>query len=318
MTPHCPVCENPAKISDRFSKKRPDTTDNLFIHISCPRCGDYFISDAVFEYTLSYFGNPSKRKLLNLSSSLHFHNKPYIHQHNIESLLQTKPASIEQRAYSLLKSIKNKTEFMGQLTPFNPDDLALQAETWSYNDYEILSLLDYWVSKSITKREDDTIGITVSITPEGWSYIEQNDKTNTNSIQGFIAMWFKPKMTKVYEQAIAPAIISAGYSPIRVDKHQHNNDITEEIIAQIRRSKFLVSDYTGHRGGVYYEAGFARGLGLEVFMTCRKDNMKYLHFDVRQRICIEWTEDNLPDLKKQLTDKIEAILGRGPHIHGTP
>src|SRR5712672_2679134 len=34
----------------------------------------------------------------------------------------------------------------------------------------------------------------------------------------------------------------------------------DEIISQIRRSKFLIADFTGRRGGVYFEAGLAMGL----------------------------------------------------------
>ena len=37
--------------------------------------------------------------------------------------------------------------------------------------------------------------------------------------------------------------------------HEHINRIGDEIISQIRRSKFLIADFTGHRGGVYFEAG---------------------------------------------------------------
>jgi len=33
----------------------------------------------------------------------------------------------------------------------------------------------------------------------------------------------------------------------------------------------MICDLTGYRGGVYFEAGFAYGLGLEVIYTCRKD-----------------------------------------------
>ena len=44
--------------------------------------------------------------------------------------------------------------------------------------------------------------------------------------------------------------------------------IDDEIIGEIRRSRFLVADFThgdkGARGSVYYEAGFAYGLGLPV------------------------------------------------------
>ena len=33
--------------------------------------------------------------------------------------------------------------------------------------------------------------------------------------------------------------------------------IPSEIISEIKRSKFMIADLTGYRGGVYYEAGFA-------------------------------------------------------------
>ena len=33
-------------------------------------------------------------------------------------------------------------------------------------------------------------------------------------------------------------------------------------MAEIRRSRFVVADYTGQVNGVYFEAGFALGLGL--------------------------------------------------------
>jgi len=126
-------------------------------------------------------------------------------------------------------------------------------------------------------------------------------------------MWFDQSIAKIYNEAIAPAIEIAGYKPRRIDHIDHNNDITDEIISQIRRSKFIIADYTGQRGGVYYEAGFARGLGIEVFMTCKEDEIKDLHFDINHLNCIGWESDNLEEFKNRLANRIEAILGRGPH-----
>lgn len=61
-----------------------------------------------------------------------------------------------------------------------------------------------------------------------------------------------------------PAIKDAGYDAKRIDTVHHNNRIHDEVIAMLRRSKFVVADFTGQRGGVYFEAGFALGLGLQV------------------------------------------------------
>ncbi len=33
-------------------------------------------------------------------------------------------------------------------------------------------------------------------------------------------------------------------------------------------------------GGVYYEAGFARGLGIDVIYICHEDRMKTVHCDI--------------------------------------
>ena len=46
---------------------------------------------------------------------------------------------------------------------------------------------------------------------------------------------------------------------MRIDRHEHVNKIDDEIIAEIRRARFVVADFThgdtGGRGSVYYEAG---------------------------------------------------------------
>ena len=59
----------------------------------------------------------------------------------------------------------------------------------------------------------------------------------------------------------------------------------------------LSSDFTGNRGGVYYEAGFAHGLGLPVIFMCRDGDE--LHFDVRQYNCIFWKPDQLLKARKE-------------------
>ncbi len=124
-------------------------------------------------------------------------------------------------------------------------------------------------------------------------------------------MWFSDSVNDAW-QAIDNGIRNAGYKPFRVDQKQHNNKIDDEIIAGIRGSKFLVADLTGHRGGVYYEAGFAQGLGLEVIWLCRSTDMEKMHFDIRQYNTIFWEQDKLADLTKALKDRIEARFGHGP------
>jgi nucleoside 2-deoxyribosyltransferase len=123
---------------------------------------------------------------------------------------------------------------------------------------------------------------------------------------------------------------------VKIDNVEHVNDINDEIIAQIRRSRFMVCDLTGYRGGVYFEAGFAYGLGLEVIYTCRKDWTKEeilcdsagnkietlldgagkeiaikkegVHFDLVHRNRIEWVPDELEGFKTKLANRIKAVI----------
>jgi nucleoside 2-deoxyribosyltransferase len=66
---------------------------------------------------------------------------------------------------------------------------------------------------------------------------------------------------------------------------EHANKIDGEIIAEINRLTFMIADFTGHRGGVYFEAGIAMGLNVPVIWTCRKDDIANLHFGIRQYNC---------------------------------
>jgi hypothetical protein len=70
------------------------------------------------------------------------------------------------------------------------------------------------------------------------------------STQAFVAIWFADEMTPIYESGLRLAIERAGFRPMHIGRKEHANKIDDEIIAEIRRSAFLVADFTGHRGGV--------------------------------------------------------------------
>jgi len=146
------------------------------------------------------------------------------------------------------------------------------------------------------------------ISPKGLIYLE--GRRNVVSPTAFCAMWFSQEVLPLWEQVIDPAIRAAGYEPLRIDAKQHNGKIDDEIMASIRSARFVVSDFTGNRGGVYYEAGFAHGLGLPVIFMCREGDE--LHFDIRQYNCIFWQSDHLEDARERLKNRILATLGQGP------
>ena len=76
---------------------------------------------------------------------------------------------------------------------------------------------------------------------EGYLRLEDLANANTGSAQGFVAMWFNDSMETAYEQGFHAGIEAADYDPLRVDSVEHIGKIDDEIMAQIRRSRFVVA-----------------------------------------------------------------------------
>lgn len=156
------------------------------------------------------------------------------------------------------------------------------------------------------------IGDPILLTMAGWRRVEELSKVKRDSSQAFVAMSFNKALYEVWTDGFYPALNQVGYDPIRVDTEQTSHKIDNKIIADIRKSGLVVADFTGQSNGVYYEAGFAEGLGIGVIYTVRDTDIKKLHFDTRQYNHIVWAD--LPDLRKQLIDRVEATLPNRPRL----
>jgi hypothetical protein len=148
------------------------------------------------------------------------------------------------------------------------------------------------------------------VSPKGLLAADDLAFQAVNSAQGFVAMFFHEEMKPAWTNGFRPGIEAAGYRPLRIDDKEHINGISDEIIAEIRRSRFLVADYTHQNSGVYFEAGVAVGLGLPVIPTCKGDQIGRLHFDVRHINTLTW---NTPEqLADDLAKRVSAVIGDGP------
>jgi hypothetical protein len=176
------------------------------------------------------------------------------------------------------------------------------------------------------RLESSGSGSYFRVSSAGWNYLDELSASGADTNQVFVAMWFGDEMQNAWEHGISPGIRDAGYEPLRIDNKQHNGKIDDEIVAEIKRSRFLVADFTcgvagegssAHgipRGGVYYEAGLAHGRGMDVIFSCRADRMGDVHFDTRQFAHLVWSTPE--DLRKMLYDRIAATIGEGPGAPG--
>lgn len=122
----------------------------------------------------------------------------------------------------------------------------------------------------------------------------------------FVAMSFAPELSDIYSVGIRPAVEALGYEAVRVDTKPHNEKIDSKIIELIMKSHFIVADFTNQRNGVYYEAGFAKGLGLPVIQTCMNSDFDKMHFDIRSINTLRYDTPSklVPILKYQIMETI--------------
>lgn len=326
----CPVCHSPSLL-----EKKPDWSE-----IDCLRCGEY-IFNAESRYALDEFSLDSEAKLALASGWIREHQGELLKRDAMIVQLGRKQITVGEKAEKLLRGLAaampvpgenlimpiptNANQLLDLFRDYQPfQALGTDKEFVSENGFALYMLgvsqaqnfgelsyllFDYLVkAKEFLFSDEDQLGFKIS--PAGWAHLG-NSEHRVNSVQAFVAMRFSSETDKLWADGISKGIVDAGYKPFRIDKFDHNNRIDDEIIATIRKSKFLVADFTVNRGGVYFEAGFALGLGQQVIWLCRKDALEEVHFDTRQYNHITWEEDKLSELARALTLRIEATIGRG-------
>lgn len=239
---------------------------------------------------------------------------PKITEHTLEELKDQTDLPVHERADRLLKAISSELMYLGFEVWAGEQNLGwkLLAHSECINHTELDFLLEYLCSQSWLKSIGSRKYV---ITVQGHARLAELQSRNASSDQAFIAMWFDTTMKQAYQKGIKLGVEDAGYKPVRIDNKEHSNKIDDEIIAEIKRSRFLAADFTqgdqGARGGVYYEAGFAHGMNIPVIFSCRQDMIEHVHFDTRQYNHIDWNEPS--DLRRDLSKRISAVIGDGPN-----
>lgn len=262
---------------------------------NCPKCGNYKFSSSASAVLDN--GSLTDRQRANISGWLRENPGLTITSNQVEMLKALKTPTVADRALKILQAMEKATSTMGSaIDVLTPEFVGI---SWSINMDELSYLLNRFLVKEKEYIQFEFMSAP-SITPKGYAALEDAKEINADSQIGFCAMWFSPEVLPAWTDAILPAIAGAGYDAKRIDTHDHNNRIDDEIIAMLRKSKFVVADFTGQRGGVYFEAGFALGLGLPVIWTVRKDALHDVHFDNRQYNFVVWEQDKVSDFKTAL------------------
>ncbi|MBN1900996.1 hypothetical protein JW926_06685 [Candidatus Sumerlaeota bacterium] len=157
-----------------------------------------------------------------------------------------------------------------------------------------------------TSKCDLYSNLEVRLSFEGWEKYEELRKGISESKKAFMAMPFggkyKDDVRAAYE-SFQNAVSETGFdlsNPLLEEPEA--GLIDDRLRVEVRLAKFLVADLTGNNRGVYWESGFAEGLGKKVIYTCEKDyfNSGEIHFDTNHLQTVLWEKDKLHDASQQL------------------
>jgi hypothetical protein len=304
----CFICGD--LISDSF----PKIDENIIYYsYSCQVCGNVEIDQRAVAAIRMDFNE--QRHII----SGYCRERTYLGQRvhrisidNIKEIISSAPypKTIAEKIDKLLKYVVQRSHFFGDkvLIEFSKD----YSITYSLNFLEFGQILASIKELNYLNK----LNKEYYATRDGWMRYEDIIRNPIKTNQAFVAMQFgstkdiQDKMLKVYHVGIERAINDAEtipkYKPIRIDRVEHNDPIDSRILVEIRKSRFVVADFTGHRGGVYFETGYALALGIPVIWTCRKDESDKMHFDTRQFNRIDWDNEN--DLYEKLKRRIEGSI----------
>jgi len=273
--------------------------------LNCDACGKYFL-DIMAMTAVQHSMSDSRHLLSAATRTASDAGKPsFVEASNLELLV----ASVRPRAF-LFDMIDRALLLAGERSKEYWEPFRIDVGT----DWPLISARGEKELNYLLQRADERQLIhakSSQISADGWRRIEELRSNQPSGRQAFVAMWFDASMNETWLHGFKAGIEDTQqYDAFRVDEAQYNDKIDDRIVAEIRRSSLLVADFTGSRGGVYFEAGLAMGLGIPVIWTCRSDEIKDVHFDTRQYNHVVW--DTAADLREKLNFRLLATVAHKP------
>jgi len=307
----CIICryEN----AKRYITKQSDKVEEW--KYECDMCGKYIVSDDI------------KFQILKL------HEEKNINIYKLQSRIKEntylwdKELIIDSDVLEETLKFRNKTlmeQYELMLKYFNEfsEDGSLDIVESKRQEIRILSWIqssELFRGKMIVKAIKDGLmdghlegsrSYPTNFTFEGLQYVESLNNSNINSNKIFLAFKFgeNKKTFEEIKRFIENDIENIKFQAVIVnqDTTEHDEKISDKIIAELKGARMIVADFSAHSPNVYFEAGYAMGMNIPVIWTCHAEHLKGMAFDVNHFPVIGW--ENINDLKEKLRDRILRLI----------
>lgn len=332
----CPLCD--------YVKKLDESNGTRFSNIDCEKCHALFAEtriDIINDDILPLLESPEDRVRIIGYCREQWENsckEVKLNPELIKEVLRNTyeypdNEHLEQKFDKFLIYLKKKSEgeFKKNVDIFPSIDYPIAYANSSKELQEIWRELQ--VNKYIEMDQNSRGGtVTFKLTFQGLKYLKEK---NPETKDIFVALAFDSELKKILEKDnrifIRDFEKETGFRLFTIDHKETNKSITDEMLASINKSKAVIADFSDNNYGAYFEAGYAKGLGLDVIWLCKdedvinketgkpikiltsdgKRNKKLIdmvHFDTRQFSHILWKDEE--DLKIKLINRIQSTLNK--------
>ncbi len=316
----CSICKSPRGEND-------SRLANQVWEVKCEVCGTYSLAIDAYNKLIEIREKEESKFLgfVNYTISNTQKNKSLYFKDadHVEAIVQSNPGPSNpvEKVTKVLTQIYRQINNIGDgVNTIPPIDYY---RYWCSNDKELSTIINILAGEGFIESKQgpnrkikEASGGEVThgsqliyLTHKGLIQGLELSKKDTISNKCFVAMSFDKSLKKIYDDVFKPAAKEVeDLTAYRIDEKEHNDNIDDHIIVEIRESRFIIADLTEHKQGVYWEAGFAEGLGKTVIYTCRKNEFDNVHFDLNHRNIIIWEEDQLDDFKQRLINRIKLTV----------
>ena len=112
----------------------------------------------------------------------------------------------------------------------------------------------------------------------------------------------------LFRHIIEPVCASCDFTPIRVDKENTNNSLTDEIINHIANDDLVIADLTESNPNAFYEIGYRSALKKPLIQLISKDCRIPFDVSVIRTFSYDLLDlDAVDEIKKRLIQTIKSI-----------
>ena len=172
---------------------------------------------------------------------------------------------------------------------------------WNFAKTVRIARLEKHIRALVCEINDDELGLLHSLAPAFMASSQSTATEGRSQVQpprrNRSAKWICVRRD-AYGQKRSPTE--------RIDDDERNERVTDRILEAIRKAEFVIVDLTNERPNVFFEAGYAHGLGKIPIYVAREGT--HLHFDIQDYPVIIFR--NMKELREGIAKRLMALITR--------